>query len=226
MKSLPDPLGAYKGPVRKKMKAAYAWLRERDTITDDDEDPNCGLLFSMDERQIIDVTMKLCIKHKTDHNLEVETMNDQVLSGGTLIVARSKEDLEDWQIALREFTCYSVLNHATLSVDERKRTVTANRCAGHDIVVTTFDALKCKDIATPLDDKGHVVHGKVGFQDGWYSARSSGSQNSGRCEQLSVLHQIKWRRVVFIDALGRKSFVAKGSTARGVAAVALTASSR
>ena len=227
MKSLPDPLGAYEGPVRKKVKAAFAWLKERDTVTDDDDDdPNCGLLFSMDERQIIDVTMKLCIKQRSDDNLKGETMNDQALSGGTLIVARSKEDLEDWQSALRECTCFSVLNHATLSVDERKRTATANRCAGHDIVVTTFDALKSKDIATPLDSNGHVVHGKIGFQDGWYSARSGGSQSSGRCEQLSVLHQIDWRRVVFVDALGRKSFVAKGSTARAVAAVALTASSR
>lgn len=226
VKSLPDPLGYYEGPLRKKVKAAYAWMKERDAVSDTEDDTNAGLLFSMEEGQIIDVTMKLCIKHMSDHNLKEDAMDGNVLSGGTLVVARTKEDLEVWQSSLRECTAFSVLNHATMSVDERKRAATANRCAGYDVVVTTFDALKSKDIATPLDSNGHAIHEKIGFQDGWYSARSSGSETSGRCEQLSVLHQISWRRVVFVDALGRKSFVAKPSTARAVAAVALSASSR
>jgi hypothetical protein len=222
--SIPDPLQSYEGTLRKKVKAVYAWIKERDFLSDGEDIVNSGLLFSMSERHIIDVTMKLCIKHPSNHNLS--DMIDEVVRGGTLIVARTKEDLEDWQISLRECTSFSVLNHATMSLEERKRTSTANRCAGYDVVVTTFDALKSKDITTPLDHIGHVVHEKIGYQDGWYSARSSRSEAPGRCEQLSVLHQINWRRVIFVDALGRKSFLAKMGTARAVASVALCASSR
>jgi len=223
--SIPDPLRDYEGPLRKKVKTAYTWMKERDTLSEDDVDVNGGMLFSMDIGQIIDVTMKLCIKHKPAHNLK-DTIDDGVVEGGTLIVSRTKEDLEEWQSSLRECTAFSVLNHATMSLEERKRTATANRCAGYDIVVTTFDAIKSKDVTTPLDSKGHVIHEKIGFENGWFSARSSGSQAPGRCEQLSVLHQINWRRVIFVDALGRKSFMAKQDTARAVAAVAVSAQSR
>ena len=222
--SIPDPLQSYEGTLRKKMKAAYAWMKVRDTLSDNGGTVNGGLLFSMSERHIFDVTMKLCIKHPSNHNLS--DMIDEVLRGGTLIVARSKEELEEWQSSLREGTCFSVLNHATMPLEERKRTSTANRCAGYDVVLTTYDTLKSKDITTPLDHNGHVVHEKIGYQDGWYSARSSGSDAPGRCEQLCVLHQINWRRVIFVDVLGRKSFLVKEGTARAVASVALCTSSR
>jgi hypothetical protein len=227
MASMPDPLRHYEGALRKKVKAAYAWMKERDILSEEDDDEvNGGLLFSMNVEQIIDVTMKLCIKHQSEHN-QRDIGEDEALNGGALIVARSKEDLQDWESSLRECTCFSVLNHSTMTVEDRKRKATANRCAGYDVVLTTFDAIKSKDIATPLDSKGHaIIHEKVGVQDGWFSSRSSGSQPAGRVEQLSVLHQINWRRILFLDVLGRKSFVAKLKTARADAAVAIGASSR
>ena len=218
--SMPDPLSGYQGTLRSKMKAAYAWMRDRDSS----DDAMGGVLFSMGTRQIIDATLKLIVKVPSQHTSK-DMIND-VVNGGTLIVARSKEDLDEWQSALREGTAYSVLNHATMTVEERKRTSTASRCAGYDIVVTTFDAIKSKDIATPLDCEGHVVLDKIGYQDGWYSSRSSGSEAPDRCEQLSVLHQINWRRVIFVDAFGRKSYLAKLGTSRAVAAVALSGCSR
>ena len=221
--TMPDPLRSYQGAVRKKIKAVYSWMKDKDTVLED-KDATGGVLFSMNPRQIIDVTMKLIIKHPSNHNLK--DMIDDVVSGGTLIVARSKEDLEEWQSSLREYTSYSVLNHATMTAEERKRTSIASRCAGYDIVVTTFDAIKSKDIAIPLDSAGHVILEKIGFQDGWYSARSGGRDAPDRCEQLSVLHQITWRRVIFVDMLGRKCYLAKLGTSRVVAAVALRSSSR
>jgi hypothetical protein len=220
---MPDPLRSYEGTLRKKVKAVYSWMKDKDALLEH-KDATGGVLFSMTQRQIIDVTMKLIIKHPSNHNLK--DMIDDVVNGGTLIVARSKEDLEEWQSSLREYTSYSVLNHAIMTVEERKRTSTASRCAGYDIVVTTFDAIKSKDIAIPLDRAGHVILEKIGFQDGWYSARSGGSDAPDRCEQLSVLHQITWRRVIFVDMLGRKSYLAKLGTSRVVAAVALSSLSR
>jgi hypothetical protein len=222
--AMPDPLRSYEGTLRKKVKAVYYWMKDKDVLSEG-EDAVGGVLFSMNMKQIIDVTMKLIIKHPSNHN--TKDMIDDVVNGGTLIVARSKEALEEWQSSLREYTSYSVLNHATMTVEERKRTSTASRCAGYDIVVTTFDAIKSRDIAIPLNSDGHVILEKIGFQDGWYSTRSGGSGEApGRCEQLSVLHQITWRRVIFVDQLGRTSYLAKLGTARAVASVALSASSR
>jgi hypothetical protein len=222
--AMSDPLRSYEGSLRKTVKAAYSWMKDKDALSEG-EDAVGGMLFSMNLRQIIDVTMKLIVKHPSNHN--TKDMIDDIVNGGTLIVARSKEALVEWQSSLREYTSYSVLNHAAMTVEERKRTSTASRCAGYDVVVTTFDAIKSKDIAIPLDTDGHVILEKIGFQDGWYSARNGGSGEApGRCEQLSVLHQIAWRRVIFVDELGRKSYLAKVGTARAAASVALSSSSR
>jgi hypothetical protein len=222
--AMPDPLRSYERTLRKTVKGVYSWMKDKDALSEG-EDAVGGILFSMNMKQIIDVTLKLIIKHPSNHN--TKDMIDDIVNGGTLIVARSKNALEEWQSSLREYTSFSVLNHATMTVEERKRASIASRCAGYDIVVTTFDAIKSKDIAIPLDSDGHVILEKIGFQDGWYSTRSGGSgEASGRCEQLSVLHQITWRRVVFVDELGRKSYLAKMGTARAVASVALSSSSR
>jgi hypothetical protein len=45
-------------------------------------------------------------------------------------------------------------------------------------------------------------------------------------KQLSILHRIQFRRVIFVDVLGRKSYLAKGGTARATAAIAINGETR
>jgi hypothetical protein len=207
------------------MHAVYEWVEERDELSTEG-DTMGGIVFSMSPKQIMDLVVRLTLLQPSNHN-DVDVSHDDALLGGTLIVARCKEDLDDWQSTLREGTAYSVLNHAAMTASERKRTSTANTCCGYDVVVTTFDALKSKDVALPLDDDGHVVTEKIGFQDGWYSSRNAGGNEAPqRCEELSVLHQVVWRRVLFVDVLGRKCFLGKLGTARAVSAAALNSNSR
>ena len=47
-----------------------------------------------------------------------------------------------------------------------------------------------------------------------------------RVEKLSILHKLDWRRIVLVDDLGRKSYLAKAGTMRAKAAIALNAASR
>ena len=56
------------------------------------------------------------------------------------------------------------------------------------------------------------------------ASRSQSTRQS--CEHLSVLHQLTWHRVIFMDVLGRQSYTCKSSTARFKAAIALNAKSR
>ena len=145
------------------------------------------------------------------------------LNGGTLIVLRDKEDLQEWEGALRERTCYSVLNHAAMSSSERKRGKTAGKCAGFQIVITTYDALKSRESSFALDELGRAVQ-EESSQGGWMASRSQSRPLS--CEHLSILHNLIWHRVVFVDVLGRQSYTAKPTTARYKAALALRSRSR
>jgi hypothetical protein len=60
-----------------------------------------------------------------------------VMAGGTLIVVRGKEDIAQWEVALREYTSLSVMNHAEMQSNLRKLANTAAKCAGFDIVLST-----------------------------------------------------------------------------------------
>jgi hypothetical protein len=103
--------------------------------------------------------------------------------------------LEVWARVLREGCSLSVLNHATLPMKQRKTQHSAKKCAKYDVVLTTFDAMKSADVTTGVDDNGFALTKKVDVEGGWYSSRSS-SQSSAvkHCKQLSVLHQVDWRR--------------------------------
>ena len=172
------------------------------------------------------------------------------LSGDTLIVVRSKDDITLWERALREHTPFSTFNFAGLPSSERKRPATASRSATFDIVITTYDALKSTDCTVRLDDDGHVVLGQEAESQafgGWMNKRSASSSTASqrlggqsqrlgshsqtvdaaaRCTQLSVLHRVQWRRIIFSDELGRKCFLAKKETARAQAAAAVNANTR
>ncbi|KAL7544521.1 hypothetical protein ACHAWF_007899, partial [Thalassiosira exigua] len=163
------------------------------------------------------------------------------LAGGTLLVLRGKEDLSRWLAALRERTSLSVLDHASMPSTARKLSSAAGKCAGFDVVLTTYDALKAKEVTMPVDPPtGRAVLGGDPADDddgdgadGWFTARdASGTQATGgrgaprECRQLSVLHRVAWFRVVFVDVLGRKGFLTKPGTARAMAAVAVNSKSR
>ena len=179
----------------------------------------------MSYQQIIDLTLKILLKSESDEAYE-EIRRKSSLQGKTIIIGRSKEDISKWESALRDSTGCSVLNHATLSLSERIRAATGEKATKYDVVLTTFDALKSPDMAIAVNESGHVVESQAAKNDGWYASRTSDKDKAQKCKQLSVLHQVAFKRIVFVDLLGKKSFLVKHGTARAEAAIALRGESR
>jgi len=242
--TFPDPLSFYPDQLQRRLGRLYKWILQRDQALcdnddddDNDEEPACAVL-SIQEEHIVDLVLKITLEYPPAEDVAVNPRSDSdgVLQGNTLIVARSKEDLEVWSQNFREGSAYSVLDHASLPMKQRKTMTTAEKAAQFDVVLTTYDALKATDMTVSLNEKGHAVHKKA-TEDGWYTTTTTASKSSQSVDggteqertsnkQLSVLHRISWRRVVFSDALGRKCFLAKAGTARVQAATALNAQSR
>jgi hypothetical protein len=111
---------------------------------------------------------------------------------------------------------------------------TAKRCCRFGVTLTTFDSLKSPDVTVSLDEHGFVRFSNAGAEDGWFSTRDSSqaasqaqaSQTLNANKQLSVLHLVQWKRVIFVDEVGRKTYLAKPETARFIAARALAAESK
>jgi len=229
--AFPDPLEFYQGRFGQKLARVFKWLLRRDESL-----ARCsGILFSLAERPIFDLVLKLVLEAavaepNSDHQSQGSQSASQAnegLAGNTLIVARSKEDLEAWAQTLREGCSLSVLNHATLPMKQRKTQHSAKTCATFDIVLTTFDAMKASDVTLVLDENGFALAKNVAAEGGWFTSRSaSQSSTVHQNKQLSVLHQLAWRRVVFVDVLGQKCFLAKHQTARAEAARVLNARAR
>ena len=205
----------------------------------------CAVL-SIEPGHIVDFVLKLALECPAD-----EVNAGDVLLGKTLIVARTKEALEIFGQAFREGSAYSVFVHSSVPLKDRKSHTTSAKAAQFDIVLTTFDALKAPDSTITLNQQGHAIHRKDTCQNGWYTSKNcsstSGNASQQRAvasvekgstfndtvatmpttnKQFSVLHRLLWRRVVFVDALGRKCFLAKSGTSRVAAATALAARSR
>jgi len=82
----------------------------------------------MTNRQILSVASKLLIQTRKSARLHQRAVTEpslakcltspssappkdyDILAGGTLIVRRGKEDIEQWEFALREYTSLSVLS--------------------------------------------------------------------------------------------------------------------
>jgi hypothetical protein len=224
----PDPLASYGSRERQRLQTVLDWIKEHESEMDDEECIPSGAIFSLSVTQIIDITLKLLLEGPDDQQERRDSAPEGTLVGQTVIIGRDKEDLARWESALREGTGYSVLNHAILPLTERIRSSAAEKAALYDVVLTTFDSMKSADTAIPVDSLGHAITKHVGRDDGWYSSRTASQSCSGpqRTKQLSVLHRVKFRRVIFVDILGRKSFLAKGGTNRASAAVALHGDSR
>lgn len=99
----------------------------------------------------------------------------------------------------------------------RKLASAAGKASGFDIVLTTYDSLKTKEVTVPLDASGRAILGGTGRRGGasgddgdggWLTSRDAGTQSGSsapqKCQQLSVLHRMSWFRVIFMDVLGRK----------------------
>jgi len=216
----------------------------------------CAIL-SMQDQQIHDLVLKLLLEYPSTYDNDTSSSNsnnnnnnskDGPLPGQTLVVARSKEDLEAWGQAFREGSAYSVLDHAALPLKDRKSPTTADKASRFDVVLTTFDALKANDVTVTLNEQGHTVYKKETTADGWFTSKSASqsvaaapsadddsdedddqqqpSPQVTKNKQYSVLHRLSWRRVVFCDILGRKCYLAKAGTARVQAATALGAQRR
>jgi hypothetical protein len=238
-----DPLEDYHGREHKQLYHIYKWIRGLEKA------PRCtAVVLSMTDEQIVDVTLKILLKDSMAELAPCESQSQTVTNSGggggnsnqgqTLIVARTREALEYWSRAIREGSGLSTVNHSTLPVKERKSMSTAKRCCRFGVILTTFDALKSPDVTVSLDEYGFVRFNNVGMEDGWFSTRDCSNVAASQAaaqpwnptlsanKQLSVLHLVQWKRVIFVDEVGRKTYLAKPETARFVAVRALAAESR
>jgi hypothetical protein len=233
--NFPDPFTRYSSRQKRGMEEIYSWIRQAEN---DQQDGSvavtaAGVFFSLSEKQIIDISLKLLLRDLS-HNLNHHRLGEssEYLKGNTLVVVRSKDDAVEWERALRESTGCSFCNHASLPLTERIRPSSSEKLCAHDVVLTTYDAMKAPDVTIPLNDEGHAVVTKISSDSGWHSSRTISQTMSQHnpspqpTKQLSILHRIQFRRVIFVDVLGRKSYLAKGGTARATAAIAINGETR
>ena len=232
--NFPDPLVRYSSRRRRALKEMYSWVRRAENEFEQGRSivPAVGAFFSLSEQQIIDLSLKLFLSDYADQSqgrgIEKVNHSASTLQGNTLVVARTKEDTAIWESALREGTGCAVLNHSSMPLSERIRGSTAEKACMYDVVLTTYDAVKSPDIAIAVTNSGRAITTKSDSGGGWHSSRSASQVEDNARQQtkkLSVLHRIQFKRIIFVDTLGRKCYLAKGSTARATASVALSSSS-
>ncbi len=226
--NFPDPLGRYSSRRRRALKEMYSWVKRAENEYKDGRSiiPAVGAFFSLSEQQIIDVSLKLFLSDYAENSHQAEPAS--ALNGNTLVVVRTKEDTGNWESALRDGTGCSVLNHSSLPLSERIRGSTAEKACMYDVVLTTYDAMKSPDITIPVTNTGRAILKKPETEGGWHSSRTTSQTQDGvrqEIKKMSVLHRIQFKRVIFVDTLGRKCYLAKGGTARATASVALSSSS-
>ena len=227
--NFPDPFKRYSEKQRSCLDSVYAYINRSDDDRNGSRHHLClsSAVFSLSLEHVMSVTIKTLLDDCRSPSYE-----DFDSAGGkrgrTILIVRSKADIAQWESVLREGTGCSVLNHAILPLSERIRKSTAEKAAAHDVVITTFDALKSPDVAIPVDESGHAILGAVGTSKGWYSSRSSSQEDTTpqSCKQFSVLHRLEFERIIFVDVVGRKCFLGKEGTARAAAAIALRGESR
>ena len=226
--SFPDPLERYSGKAFDKMKATFKWILRRLQST---SLPG-GVVFSLSEQKIIDLCTKLAIEMASDHEFVCSShpiAPDTTIGGQTLIVLRERSSLEAWKRAFREGSNLGVISHCELPVKDRRSVSTAYKCSKYGVVLTTFDALSSPDSTVEIgDEDGTVVVEQGQDQHGWFQGRGSSESDEATttCKRLSILHRLKWKQAIFLDSLGRKSYMAKPGTARNKAAALLATEAR
>jgi len=234
----PDPLNFFTARVADRLRIVSEWIQKKE-IEDISRSCNVynnisitsipvsegrcagrGVLLSLSVPQSRSITLSLI----AFCGARVESIVDKKISGGTLIVARDKSELDDWEQQFREHSPWSVFNHGGLSPVARKRLSIA-KLSGYDVVITTFDALKAKELTAAVDQFGVATFDKQTNEKGWYSI-NNGNNSSRNNIMLTHLHGITWFRILIFDCLGKGSYIMKAQTARAVAAKALRADKR
>ena len=219
--TVPDPLEKYSGKARDRMNAVYMWIERR---LQSKSLPG-AVVFDMTENKNMDITLKLSSTVPTRRSVS----SSSTLRGQTLVVLRERSSLEAWKRVFREGSTLGLLCHCELPVKERKSVSTAQKCSNYGLVLTTFDALASPDLTMMVGEaEGVATVEQSQESSGWLQARASNSQGKdhAKCKRLSVLHRITWAQVIFVDELGRKSFLAKPETSRNSAAAVLPAEKR
>jgi hypothetical protein len=128
-----DPTSDFPSRVAARLNAGLDFLVEKEVrLQPDPEIDVCefssAAILSMSIRQIISVVSKLLIQSRKTTRMHQRVINGassskrltpssnappkdyDFLAGGTLIVCRAKEDIDQWEVALREYTSLSVLS--------------------------------------------------------------------------------------------------------------------
>lgn len=214
-----------------RMEVVSEWLNEKDDETNIVL-PHRAVLLSLKMRQIISLGVQMVVHNgvhsvpQRERHLDVRATGTHY-KAGTLIVARDKSCLLMWDCFLREKTSFSVLNHAELPSAERRRALLPSKASSYDIVLTTYDSLKTKEINTTVDAKGRAIP-QTHVRGEWISSRASGENElqQQRNEAVSQLHTLEWYRLIFIDVLGRQGYLTKPATLRSQISVTLRGNRR
>jgi len=252
MSLIEEPFKRFGTRTSERLEVVSEWLNSRDSLgqqfeiseiengEDNNKPPSSkarAVIVSVVIQQIISLVLYMMLQNvlqkrpQKSRSSGSQRLSDEKRKrpvwGYTLIIGRTKEDLKEWECVLRERTLFSVLNHAEMSSTERRHSKTALKCAGFDVVLTTFDAIKAKEAATSVNEQGRVLF-RTESQGGWLASRScDGDTKPKRCEVLSILHGMAWHRLLFVDVLGKQSYLTKpATTKRCMAASALHGNSR
>ena len=235
-----NPFKEFGSRDAERLEVASEWLNGQDSIETNliSENAKSGkaIILSTTNRQILSLSLQVLLTNgvhiisRHDRHLESNSMdrssNSNSIFGGTLIVARSKEELVEWECGLREKTGFTVLNHAELTSTERRRITMMTKASGFDVVLTTYDALKAKEISIAVDDMGRVLD-RHDSQGGWLKSRMTCSdEEQYKSRTLSQLHNLQWSRMIMIDSLGRQGYLTKPGTARAQAVATIKVMSR
>lgn len=228
---LQEPFKEFGSRESDKMEVVAEWLNARDDI-DERDLPHRVIMLSLKLRQIISLTSHMLVQNgvhsicRSERHSSEHQPNENVRKAGTMIVARNKSDLEKWDIFLRERTSFTVLNHVELPSTERRRMALAVKASGYDIVLTTYDAIKSKEINLVINECGRAA-APIESDGGWIDSKTYGGDKfPQQCETLSQLHSLEWYRTIFIDSLGRQGYLTKPSTARSQASLRLNSERR
>ena len=241
MSLVQEPFKEFGSRDSERLEVVSDWLNRRDAVgtkfcSSNPSAAGKAIILSVSARQIVGLGLQVLLHndvHKISrHNRHVDSDSRKAdrdfvpKYGGTLIIGKHKEDLEHWECSLREKTGFTVLNHADLPSTERRRATMTLKASGYDIVLTTYDALKTREVSTAVDESGRVVQ-QSESQGGWLTSRMPSSEEEQyQCSVLSRLHFLKWYRLVFVDDLGRQSYLTKPGTARANASSSLKGGSR
>ena len=249
----PDPLSRYSKPIRTTLYQIYKQIKSLHNNSNNNNtkqrqpQPGSSIVFSLPPDQAIQLCMKLVFQMEQGNTTQT-TSGAKPCGGQTLIVVREKPWIEAFGQAFREGSSLPVVDHSTLPLKERKSLATTERLIRYSVVLTTFEALKSNDTTLPVNAEGSLVlprtknhHHKNQHSSSpggeWHSSRNGGSQataststqeshRSCSVRQCSILHCLSWRRVIFFDTLGRRSFLVKPDTSRFLASASLETPSR